>query len=71
MTDGVPDTLYLPLAARIYSSERFPEYFRDDTALSLKDSKAIIDPAQCTGCGLCAQLCPVRAITAAEEVPHA
>ena len=37
MTDGVPDTLYLPLAARIYSSERFPEYFRDDTALSLKD----------------------------------
>ena len=37
MTDGVPDTLYLPLAARVYSTERFPEYFRDETALSLKD----------------------------------
>lgn len=37
MTDGVPDTLYIPLAARIYSTERFPDYFRDDAALKLKD----------------------------------
>ena len=33
---GVADTLYIPLAARIYVSERFPEYFRDDAALALK-----------------------------------
>ncbi len=37
MTDGVPDTLYIPLAARIYSTERFPDYFRDDAALKLKN----------------------------------
>lgn len=37
MTDGIPDTLYIPLAARIYSTERFPDYFRDDAALKLKD----------------------------------
>ncbi len=35
--DGVPDTLYLPLAARIYSTERFPDYFSDDAAMRLKD----------------------------------
>ena len=33
---GVPDTLYIPLAARIYMSERFPEYFYDEKVLSLK-----------------------------------
>lgn len=33
---GVADTLYLPLAARIYVSERFPEFFYDAKALSLK-----------------------------------
>ncbi len=38
MTDGVPDTLYIPLAARVYSTERFPDYFRDDAALRLRDS---------------------------------
>jgi O-methyltransferase involved in polyketide biosynthesis len=37
MTDGVSDTLYIPLAARIYSTERFPDYFRDDAALGLRD----------------------------------
>lgn len=37
MTDGVPDTLYIPLAARIYSTERFPDYFSDGTAVKLKD----------------------------------
>ena len=34
--DGVEDTLYIPLIARIYVSERFPEFFYDDKALSLK-----------------------------------
>lgn len=33
---GVPDTLYIPLAARIYASKRFPEYFFDAKALSLE-----------------------------------
>ncbi|MBQ3459863.1 MAG: class I SAM-dependent methyltransferase [Solobacterium sp.] len=33
---GVTDTLYIPLTARIYVSEHFPEYFRDDMAVSLK-----------------------------------
>ncbi len=34
--EGVADTLYIPLTARIYVSEHFPEYFRDDKAVSLK-----------------------------------
>ncbi len=34
--EGVADTLYIPLTARIYVSEHFPEYFRDDMAVSLK-----------------------------------
>ena len=34
--EGVADTLYIPLTARIYVSEHFPEYFRDDKAASLK-----------------------------------
>lgn len=34
--DGVEDTLYIPLIARIYVSERFPGFFYDDKALSLK-----------------------------------
>ena len=34
--DGVADTLYLPLAARIYVSKRFPDYFHDEKALSLE-----------------------------------
>ncbi|MBQ9659948.1 MAG: class I SAM-dependent methyltransferase [Bacteroidales bacterium] len=33
---GVPDTLYIPLVARIYASRRFPEYFYDPKALSLE-----------------------------------
>lgn len=33
---GVADTLYIPLTARIYVSEHFPEYFRDEKAVSLK-----------------------------------
>ena len=34
--EGIADTLYIPLTARIYVSEHFPEYFRDDKAVSLK-----------------------------------
>lgn len=35
--EGVADTLYIPLTARIYVSEHFPEYFRDDKAVALKN----------------------------------
>lgn len=34
--EGVADTLYIPLTARIYVSEHFPEYFHDEKAVSLK-----------------------------------
>lgn len=34
--NGVEDTLYIPLAARIYVSEKFPHFFYDEKALSLK-----------------------------------
>ncbi len=34
---GVPDTLFIPLMARIYISKRFPEYFYDEKALSLEN----------------------------------
>jgi O-methyltransferase involved in polyketide biosynthesis len=33
---GVSDTLFIPLAARIYVSKKFPEYFFDGKALSLE-----------------------------------
>ncbi|ERI05386.1 class I SAM-dependent methyltransferase [Atopobium sp. oral taxon 810] len=33
---GIPDTTYIPLVARIYVSRRFPEYFHDEKALSLE-----------------------------------
>lgn len=32
---GVQDTLYIPLVARIYASEHFPQFFYDEKALSL------------------------------------
>ena len=32
---GVPDTLFIPLAARVHVSRRFPDYFHDGAALSL------------------------------------
>ncbi|AIN93031.1 class I SAM-dependent methyltransferase [Treponema putidum] len=35
--NGVTDTMLIPMAARIYVSKRFPEYFYDETALSLED----------------------------------
>ena len=34
--EGIADTLYIPLTARIYVSEHFPAYFRADKAVSLK-----------------------------------
>lgn len=34
--DGVEDTLYVPLAGRIYASKKFPEFFYDEKALSLE-----------------------------------
>lgn len=34
--DGVADTLYIPLAARIYVSKRFPEFFFDPKSLELE-----------------------------------
>jgi O-methyltransferase involved in polyketide biosynthesis len=33
---GVPDTQFIPLAARIYVSKRFADYFYDEAALSLE-----------------------------------
>ncbi len=35
---GVEDTLFIPLAARIYVSKRFPNYFYDEKALSLEQN---------------------------------
>lgn len=35
---GVADTLYIPLTARIYVSKRFPEYFYDEKSLSIEDA---------------------------------
>jgi indolepyruvate ferredoxin oxidoreductase alpha subunit len=31
-------------------------------AIIKEDGKTIIDPALCTGCGICAQVCPYKAI---------
>ena len=36
-------------------------------AISMKDGKAAIDNTLCTGCGVCAQLCKLGAISAAKE----
>ena len=34
---GIEDTLYIPLAARIYASKRFPYFFYDEKALELEE----------------------------------
>ncbi len=34
--EGVADTLFIPLTARIYMSKRFPEYFHDAKALEME-----------------------------------
>ena len=36
LLSGVEDTLYIPLVARIYVSEKFLKFFYDEKALSLK-----------------------------------
>ena len=36
MFEGVADTLYIPLTARIYVSRRFPEFFYDPKSLELE-----------------------------------
>ena len=36
LLSGVEDTLYIPLVARIYVSEKFPKFFYDGKALFLK-----------------------------------
>lgn len=36
--EGVADTLYIPLSARVYVSKRLPEYFFDTKSLELEDS---------------------------------
>ena len=36
------------------------------TAVMLKEKKSVIDPLQCIGCTVCAQVCPVQAITRKE-----
>lgn len=38
---GVPDTLFIPLAARVAISRRFPDYFYDPKALELENLPAI------------------------------
>ena len=43
LLNGVEDTLYIPLTARIYVSEKFPEFFYDVKALSLKQHIPIAD----------------------------
>ena len=36
-------------------------------ALMMKDGKSSIDPGQCVGCTICAQVCPVKAISRKEN----
>jgi len=37
--EGVPDTLFIPLWARIEASERFPELLFDQRALALEPAR--------------------------------
>ena len=43
---GVEDTLYIPLYARIYASKRFPDYFYDEKALLLENHISLKKIAQ-------------------------
>ena len=36
--EGVADTLYIPLSARVYVSKRFPEYFFDPKSFELESA---------------------------------
>ena len=37
----VRDTLFIPLAARVAVSQRFPEYFYDETAMKFRDMEQV------------------------------
>lgn len=39
--DGVADTLFIPLAARVDASMKFPEFFYDEKAMELAENEAI------------------------------
>jgi O-methyltransferase involved in polyketide biosynthesis len=39
--EGVADTLFIPLAARVEISKRFPGYFYDEKALAIGNAEAI------------------------------
>ena len=39
--NGVEDTLFIPLAARILISERYPKYFLDEKSLELKNLEQV------------------------------
>ena len=41
--DGVEDTLFIPLAARILISEKYPKYFLDEKSLELKNLEQVIN----------------------------
>ena len=45
---GVEDTLYIPLYARIYASKRFPDYFYDEKALLFEHNISLRTIAQNT-----------------------
>lgn len=39
--DGVEDTLFIPLAARVLISEKYPKYFLDEKSLELENLKQV------------------------------
>lgn len=41
--DGVEDTLFIPLAASILISEKYPKYFLDEKSLELKNLEQVIN----------------------------
>ncbi len=38
---GVEDTLFIPLAARVLASRRFPKYFYDEKALQFEELEQV------------------------------
>ena len=58
------ETLSLDVTEEGYSG---PRLFGDGAVVVFRDGKAVVDPAQCNGCTLCAQLCPAGAISGGES----